>query len=192
MVLPIVAYGDPVLKKVAEDITPQYPGLKEFISDMFDTMYNAKGVGLAAPQVGRAVRIFIIDTEPFSEDEEYEDEKEALVAFRKVFINARILSEEGEEWPFNEGCLSIPRIREDVYRMPLVRIRYMDENFVEHEEEYSGIIARVIQHEYDHIEGVLFTDRINPLRKRLLKRKLSDISKGNVSIEYKMRFPVKK
>lgn len=193
MVLPIVAYGDPVLKKVAESITPDYPGLKEFISDMFDTMYNAKGVGLAAPQVGRSVRIFIIDTEPFSEDEEYDEkERDALSHFKKIFINAQILSEEGEEWPFNEGCLSIPRIREDVYRMPLLRIRYVDENFVQHEEEYDGIIARVIQHEYDHIEGVLFTDRINPLRKRLLKRKLSDISKGNVSIEYKMRFPIKK
>ena len=193
MILPIVAYGDPVLKKAAQEIDPGYPGLKELISDMFETMYNANGVGIAAPQVGRSVRLFLIDTEPFATENEYtEDEKEKLANFKKVFINAKILEEKGEEWPFNEGCLSIPKIREDVYRQPVVLIRYFDENFNEHEEEYAGIIARVIQHEYDHIEGILFTDRINPLRKRLLKRKLSDISKGSISVEYKMRFPLRK
>lgn len=193
MVLPIVAYGDPVLKKMATEIDKDYPKLKELIADMFDTMYNAKGVGIAAPQVGKSVRLFIVDASPFADDEEY-DEKEAgqLRVFKKVFINARILEEEGEEWSFNEGCLSIPRIREDVYRKPWVKIRYVDENFVEHTEEYEGVAARIIQHEYDHIDGVLFTDRINPLRKRLLKRKLMDISKGNVSVDYKMRFPMKK
>jgi peptide deformylase len=193
MILPIVAYGDPVLKKVAEDIGPDYPKLEQFIADMFDTMYNAKGVGLAAPQVGRAIRVFIVDTSPFADDEENtEEEAKQLAVFKQVFINARILEEEGEEWSFNEGCLSIPRIRENVFRKSTLRIRYVDENFKEREEEYDGVIARVIQHEYDHIEGKLFTDRINPLRKRLLKRKLMDISKGNVEVDYKMRFPIKK
>lgn len=193
MVLPIVAYGDPVLKRKADDIDPDYPGLKQFLEDMFETMYNAKGVGLAAPQVGKSIRIFVIDASAFADDEENtEEEREQLRNFKRIFINAEILEEEGEEWSFNEGCLSIPKIREDVYRKPVLRIRYMDENFVQHEEEYDGIIARIIQHEYDHIEGKLFTDRINPLRKRLLKRKLTDISKGNITVDYKMRFPMKK
>jgi peptide deformylase len=193
MVLPIVAYGDPVLKKLGIDIDPEYPGLKQLIADMFETMYNAKGVGLAAPQIGRAIRLFIIDTSPFADDEENtEEEKEQLAVFKKVFINAHIIEEEGDEWPFNEGCLSIPKIREDVYRKEWLKIRYVDEDFKEHTEEYDSVIARVIQHEYDHIDGKLFTDRINPLRKRLLKRKLMDISKGNISVDYKMRFPIKK
>lgn len=193
MILPIVAYGDPVLKKVAQDIDPDYPNLKEFIADMFETMYNAKGVGIAAPQVGRSIRIFVIDATAFADDEENtEEEAEELRNFKRVFINARIIEEEGDEWPFNEGCLSIPKIREDVYRKPFIKMRYMDENFDEYEEEFDGIIARIIQHEYDHIEGVLFTDKINPLRKRLLKRKLTDISKGNIDVDYKMRFPLKK
>ena len=193
MILPIVAYGDPVLKKVAEDIGSDYPGLKEFIADMFDTMYHAKGVGIAAPQVGRSIRLFVIDATAFADDEENtEEEAEELRDFKRVFINARIIEEEGEEWPFNEGCLSIPKIREDVYRKPFIKMRYMDENFDEYEEEFDGVIARIIQHEYDHIEGILFTDRINPLRKRLLKRRLTDISKGNIDIDYKMRFPLKK
>lgn len=193
MILPIVAYGDPVLKKVAQDIDPDYPNLKEFIADMFETMYNAKGVGIAAPQVGRSIRIFVIDATAFADDEENtEEEAEELRNFKRVFINARIIEEEGDEWPFNEGCLSIPKIREDVYRRPFIKMRYMDENFDEYEEEFDGIIARIIQHEYDHIEGVLFTDKINPLRKRLLKRKLTDISKGNIDVDYKMRFPLKK
>lgn len=197
MVLPIIAYGDPVLRKKAVDITKDYPGLSQLIANMFETMENAKGVGLAAPQVGVSIRLFIIDTAPYirddnEEDEEEEKDEEGLKNFRKIFINAHIVKEDGEKWKFNEGCLSIPTIREDVERQPELRIRYVDENFTEHEETYSGIKARIIQHEYDHIDGILFTDRINPLRKRLLKRKLSDISKGLVDVAYKMKFPVKK
>lgn len=197
MILPIIAYGDPVLRKKAVDITKDYPGLSQLIANMFETMENAKGVGLAAPQVGVSIRLFIIDTAPYirddnEEDEEEEKDEEGLKNFRKIFINAHIVKEDGEKWKFNEGCLSIPTIREDVERQPELRIRYVDENFTEHEETYSGIKARIIQHEYDHIDGILFTDRINPLRKRLLKRKLSDISKGLVDVAYKMKFPVKK
>ncbi len=191
MILPIVAYGDPVLKKMAEEISKDHPGLDELIKNMFETMYNAKGVGLAAPQIGKSIRLFIADAKPFAEDDDEED-KETLKNFRKVFINARILEEEGEEWKFNEGCLSIPKIREDVYRKPRLKIGYYDENFKYHEEEYSGTPARIIQHEYDHIEGKLFTDRISPLRRRLLKRKLTDITKGIVEVDYKMKFPLKK
>jgi peptide deformylase len=197
MILPIVAFGDPVLRKKAVDITKDYPGLSQLIANMFETMKGAKGVGLAAPQVGVSVRLFIIDASPYvvndDDDEEDEDEdEEDLKHFRKIFINAHIVKEEGEKWKFNEGCLSIPAIREDVERQPELRIRYVDENFVAHEETYKGIKARIIQHEYDHIDGILFTDRINPLRKRLLKRKLTDISKGLVDVKYKMKFPVKK
>jgi len=191
MILPILAYGDPVLKKVAGDVDKNYPGLDKLIADMFDTMYNAKGVGLAAPQVGKTIRLFIIDTRPFAEDEEHQDD-EKLKTFKKIFINARILEEEGEVWPFKEGCLSIPKIREEVRRMPKLRIRYADETFRIHEEEYEGLIARVIQHEYDHIDGKLFVDRINPLRKRLLKGKLMDISRGRIEVDYKMKFPLTK
>jgi peptide deformylase len=197
MVLPIVAYGDPVLKKRASDITKDYPNLSLLISNMFETMKGAKGVGLAAPQVGLSIRLFIIDASPYvtrdeDEEEEEEEDEEDLKTFKKVFINAQILDESGNPWKFNEGCLSIPGIREDVERKPNVRIRYVDENFVEHDETYTGIKARIIQHEYDHIDGMLFTDRINPLRKRLLKRKLTDISKGEVEVSYKMKFPLKK
>jgi peptide deformylase len=196
MILPIIAFGDPVLKKKAVDITKDYPGLKDLIANMFDTMANALGVGLAAPQVGVSIRLFIVDGAPYvTKDDDEEDEEEDeddLKNFRKIFINAQILEEDGEKWKFNEGCLSIPTIREDVERKPDLRIRYMDENFVQHEETYTGIRARIIQHEYDHIDGILFTDRINPLRKRLLKRKLSDISKGIVDVKYKMKFPIKK
>jgi peptide deformylase len=188
MILPIVAYGDPVLKKMAADISKDYPGLKELISDMYETMYNAKGVGLAAPQVGRSVRLFIVDASAFSEDEEHRNDKE-LKNFKKVFINARLLNESGEPWSYSEGCLSIPRIREEVKRQPEINIAYLDANFVMHEEKYRGIIARIIQHEYDHVEGKLFVDRINPLRKRLLKGKLMDISRGRVEVGYKMIFP---
>ena len=191
MILPIIAFGDPVLKKKAVDITKDYPGLSELIANMFDTMKNAKGVGLAAPQVGVSIRLFIVDAAPYL-DEEDEEDKEGLKSFRRVFINAQILEEDGEKWKFNEGCLSIPAIREDVERKPELRIRYWDENFVKHEEAFNGIRARIIQHEYDHIDGILFTDRINPLRKRLLKRKLTDISKGMVDVSYKMKFPLKK
>ncbi|SFW72826.1 peptide deformylase [Sinomicrobium oceani] len=190
MILPIVAYGDPVLRKEAKDIDEKYPELQELIASMFETMYNAYGVGLAAPQVGLPVRLFVIDASPFAEDEDIdEEERRVLENFRKVFINARILEETGEEWAFNEGCLSIPNIREDVYREEKITIEYFDENFVKHTEEYDGLIARVIQHEYDHIDGILFTDKLSALKKRLLKGKLANISKGKVKVDYKMRFP---
>ncbi|RAV29780.1 peptide deformylase [Sinomicrobium soli] len=190
MILPIVAYGDPVLRKKTEEIARDYPDLDGLIENMFETMYNAYGVGLAAPQVGLPVRLFIIDASPFAEDEELSEEEQAeLKDFRKVFINARILEEEGEEWAFNEGCLSIPNVREDVWRQDTIKIEYFDENFEKKTEEYDGLAARVIQHEYDHIEGVLFTDKLSGLKKRLLKSKLSNISKGKVKADYKMRFP---
>lgn len=199
MILPIVAYGDPVLRKVGVEISKDYPGLDQLIQDMFETMRASSGVGIAAPQVGKAIRLFIVDTTPFvngerNEDEEDEytpEEREELGNLSKAFINATIIEEEGEIWAFNEGCLSIPKIREDVYRKPKIHIEYYDENFNLIKETYEGIAARVIQHEYDHIEGKLFTDRISPLRRRLLKGKLSDISKGKVSVTYKMRFPNK-
>ena len=197
MVLPIIAYGDPVLRKVGVEITKDYPGLENLIADMFDTMHNALGVGLAAPQVGKAIRLFIVETKPFTERDEDEeeddeftpDERKQLEHFKKVFINAKIIEEEGKEWAFNEGCLSIPKIREDVLRKPKIQIEYYDEHFKFHNETYEGLVARVIQHEFDHIEGKLFTDKISPLRKRLLKGKLNDISKGKINIGYKMRFP---
>lgn len=191
MILPIIAFGDPVLKKKAADITKDHPGLSQLIANMFDTMKNAKGVGLAAPQVGVSIRLFIIDAAPYVDEDDEKDE-EGLKSFKKVFINARIIEQDGDMWKFNEGCLSIPAIREDVERKPELRISYLDENFVKHEETFNGIRARIIQHEYDHIDGILFTDRINPLRKRLLKRKLTDISKGIVDVSYKMKFPLKK
>lgn len=182
MIYPIVAYGDPVLRKKAAPITKDYPKLKEIIDNMFATMYHSQGVGLAAPQVGMSIRLFVIDATPFKEDDDEAD------GFKKVFINAEILEEDGEKWKFNEGCLSIPGVREDVSRKEKLWIRYYDENFEEHEEEFSGLPARVIQHEYDHIEGILFTDHLTPLKKRLLKGRLTDISKGIVDAEYKMRF----
>jgi peptide deformylase len=199
MILPIVAYGDPVLRKVGEEITKDYPGLEKLIADMFETMYNSSGIGLAAPQIGKAIRLFLVDTKPFVADEIVEDEEDEFTAeerkllgsFCKVFINAKIVNEEGEEWAFNEGCLSIPKIREDVLRKSELRIQYYDQHFNYFDEIYGGLIARVIQHEYDHIEGKLFTDRISPLRRRLLKGKLTDISKGKVKVTYKMRFPNK-
>lgn len=191
MILPIIAFGDPVLKKKAVDITKDYPGLSQLIANMFDTMKNAKGVGLAAPQVGVSIRLFIIDAAPYIDDEQEKDE-EGLKNFKRIFINAQVVEQNGELWKFNEGCLSIPTIREDVERKPELRIRYVDENFLPREESFKGVKARIIQHEYDHIEGILFTDRINPLRKRLLKRKLTDISKGDVEVNYKMKFPLKK
>ena len=193
MILPIVAYGDPVLKKKAKDINKDYPKLSELIDNMFETMYNAHGVGLAAPQIGLSIRIFIVDAEPFAEDEELsEEETEKLKGFKKVFINPVILEETGDEWAFCEGCLSIPDIREDVFRNENIKIKYFDENFNEHLEEYDGLAARVIQHEYDHIEGILFTDKLSSLKKRLIKGKLNNISKGKVNADYRMRFPVVK
>lgn len=186
MKLPIVAYGDPVLKRLAENIDENYPNLNMLIDNMFETMYHANGVGLAAPQIGLPIRLFVIDASPFSEDEEN------LADFKKVFINAQILEEAGEKWNFNEGCLSIPDIRENVSRHPSVLLSYYDENWKQHEEKFTGFAARVIQHEYDHIEGKLFTDRINQLRKTMLKSKLDAITKGLVKVDYKMRFPLAK
>lgn len=193
MILPIVVYGDPVLRKVGVDIDKSYEGLDELIKNMFETMYNANGVGLAAPQIGKAIRLFVIDTGPFAESEDDEDDeftpeqKKQLEAFKKVFINARILNEEGTDWKFNEGCLSIPKIREDVSRKPNIEIEYFDEKFVKHTEKYDGVIARVIQHEYDHIEGKLFTDIISPFKRKMISGKLADIANGKVSADYKTR-----
>ena len=193
MILPIVAYGDPVLKKKAKEIDKEYPKLEELINNMWDTMYNAYGVGLAAPQVGLPIRMFMIDPAPFAEDEELsEEEKAELKDLRKVFINPQIIEEDGEEWAFSEGCLSIPEVREDVFRKPDITIEYYDENWEKHTETYSGLAARVIQHEYDHIEGILFTDKLSSLKKRLIKSKLANISKGKINVEYKMRFPLAK
>ena len=193
MILPIVAYGDSVLRKKADFIDADYPNLKEFLENMHETMYNAHGVGLAAPQVGKPVRVFLVDATPFGEDEDLTiEERDVLKNFKKTFINAEILEEEGEEWTFSEGCLSIPDIREDVCRKPKITIKYQDESFNTFTETYEGIVARVIQHEYDHIEGVLFTDKLSALKKRLLKGKLSNISKGKISADYKMKFPLLK
>ncbi len=192
MQLPILAYGDPGLRLESEDIDKDYPGLQELIENMFDTMKGASGVGLAAPQVGRPISLFCVDATSFAEPDEngeYEEDAAYYEDFKKVFINAQIIEEWGEEWAFAEGCLSIPGFREDVYRPESIRMTYLDENFVEHEEEFKGIASRIIQHEYDHLEGNLFTDRLSSLRKRMLKRKLTDISKGVVDITYKMRFP---
>ncbi len=190
MILPIVAYGDPVLRKKAKEITAEYPNLEALIENMFETMYSASGVGLAAPQVGLPIRMFVIDASPFAEDDDLTDaEKETLTDFKKVFINAKIVEETGDEWAFAEGCLSIPDIREDVFRNEKIKIEYYDANFEKHVEEYDGLAARVIQHEYDHIEGILFTDKLSSLKKRLLKGKLANISKGKVRADYRMRFP---
>lgn len=190
MILPIVAYGDAVLRKKAEEISEDYPKLSELIVNMYETMYDAYGVGLAAPQIGLPIRLFVIDTKSFSEDDELsETEQKQLVSFKRTFINAKILEETGDEWAFNEGCLSIPDVREDVFRKPKVKIQYQDEQFKTHVEEFDGLIARVIQHEYDHIEGILFTDKLSALKKRLIKSRLNNISKGNIRVDYKMRFP---
>lgn len=193
MILPIVGYGDPVLRKVGEVIPQDYPNLNELISNMYETMYNAFGVGLAAPQIGLAIRLFIIDTEPFSDSDDLsESEKEQLNGFKQTFINPKMLIEEGEEWSFNEGCLSIPDVREDVYRNEKITIEYYDENFIKKTEVYDGLIARVIQHEYDHIEGILFTDKIASLKKTLIKKKLQNIMDGKAFPDYRMRFANKK
>ena len=193
MIIPVVAYGDSVLRKKAEPITKDYPKLDALIENMKETMYGAYGVGLAAPQIGLPVRLFLVDTAPFSEDDEFtEEQQEQLKNFQRTFINAEILEEEGDEWAFNEGCLSIPDVREDVFRQPKVTIKFQDENFKTHTEVYDGLIARVVQHEYDHIEGVLFTDKISSLKKRLIKGKLANISKGKIQVDYRMRFPLMK
>ncbi len=193
MILPIIAYGDPILRKVGVEIDKDYPNLSELVENMKETMENAQGVGLAAPQIGKAIRLFIIDTSPFSADDELEDEERDFLAnFKRVFINANIVKEEGDEWVFNEGCLSIPDIREDVFRQEKITIAYVDENFKKHTEVIDGLAARVVQHEYDHIEGILFTDLISSLKKRLLKNKLENISKGKVDTDYRMKFPLLK
>jgi peptide deformylase len=193
MILPIVAYGDPVLRKKGVEIPQEYPNLKQIVADMYETMYNAYGVGLAAPQVGLAIRLFVIDTKPFSDDEDLSKEEQAqLAGFKKAFINPTIVKEEGEEWGFNEGCLSIPEVREDVYRHERITIEYFDEDFNKHTDVYDGLIARVIQHEYDHIEGILFTDRLSPLKKRLIQKRLQNIMEGKTRPDYKMKFVAKK
>ncbi len=183
MILPVVAFGHPILKKVATPITPDFPSLQDFIRDMWDTMYVSDGVGLAAPQVGKSIRLFVIDASPFSE--KYPEAEN----FKQVFINAEIYREEGDDFSFNEGCLSFPGLREDIVRKPVIYIRYQDENFVQHDKKFEGVVARVIQHEYDHIEGIVFVDRLPSLKKMLLKRRLTDISKGNVEVAYRMVFP---
>ncbi len=193
MILPIVAYGDPVLKQTAKEITKTYPNLDTLIENMFETMYGAYGVGLAAPQIGLSIRLFIVDASPFAEDEELsKEDQEQLKDFKRVFINPVILEETGDEWAFNEGCLSIPDVREDVFRQPNIKIQYQDQDFNTHTEELSGLAARVFQHEYDHIEGVLFTDKLSALKKRLIKGKLTNISKGKINVDYRMKFPLMK
>ena len=191
MLLPIVAYGQSILRKVGVAIDAQYPQLNELIADMWETMYKSNGVGLAAPQINKAIRLFVIDTVQIVEGFDEEDKKEYPNerGVKKVFINAQIIEESGDEWAYNEGCLSIPKVREDVLRKKVVVISYQDENFVAHTETFEGITARVIQHEYDHIEGKLFIDHITPLQKRLLKKKLEDISSGKVRVDYRMLFP---
>ena len=192
MILPVVAYGDPVLKKRASSISKDYPKINSLISDMYDTMYGANGVGLAAPQIGLSIRLFLVDTEPFSEDESFSiNERSKLKNFKKTFINPVMIDESGENASFEEGCLSIPNIREHINRKSDITIKYQDENFTHHQETFSGILARVIQHEYDHLEGTLFTDKISPFKKKLIKGKLNNIMIGKVSVDYKMSFPKK-
>ena len=185
MILPIYAYGQPVLKKVAEEIDESYPNLQELIANMWETMYHADGVGLAAPQIGLSIRLFIVDTKQTKEEGEEE------LGIKKVFINAEKIEEGGEEWPYEEGCLSIPEVRGEVQRPPQLKLRYLDENFVEHTEIFTEINARVIQHEYDHIDGVLFVEHLKPIKKRLVRRKLEHIKKGKVDVDYKMKFAKK-
>ncbi len=193
MIVPIYGYGDPVLRKVGAEVTPDYPNLKEIIANMYDTMYNAYGVGLAAPQIGLAIRLFVIDTEPFSDSDGLtSEEQEQLKVFKQTFINAKMLVEEGDEWAFNEGCLSIPDVREDVYRNEKITLEYFDEDFNKKTQSFDGIVARVIQHEYDHIEGILFTDKISTLKKTLIKKKLQNIMDGKAFPDYRMKFANKK
>lgn len=190
MVLPIVAYGHPVLRKTGKEISPDYPGLSELITNMWETMYNSNGVGLAAPQINKDIRLFVMDSIQILEGMEEDERKEypGDEGYKGVFINAQIIHAEGDEWPYNEGCLSIPKIREDILRQETIHIRFQDENFNEQTLTFKGITARVIQHEYDHIEGKLFIDYLKPLKRSLLKRKLNDISKGKVSVDYRMLF----
>ena len=193
MILPVVAYGTPILRKIAEDIGPDYPGLQDFIANMWETMYASNGVGLAAPQINRDIRLFVVDSAQIfaNMDDEERAETNYLDApgIKQVFINAHIVEEAGEDWPYNEGCLSIPRIREDIYRAEELTIEYQDEQFQTHRKTFEGITGRIILHEYDHIEGRLFIDYISPLKRKLLKRKLDDISRGRVKVDYRMSFP---
>jgi peptide deformylase len=186
MIYPIVAYGDPVLRKPGTEINKDYPELDRLIDDMFETMYRSDGVGLAAPQIGLSIRLFVIDGTPYS------DEDETTADLKGAFINPVIRSEEGKLWKMNEGCLSIPRLREDVSRHETIHIEYYDRNWNLKKETYTGVPARIIQHEYDHIEGLLFVDRISPLRRRLIQKRLDDISKGKVAVDYRMKFPGRK
>ncbi len=191
MILPIVAYGSPILRKVCADITPEYSGLEKLIADMTETMYNSNGVGLAAPQINKEIRLFVLDSEQIfanQEDDErgtYADEP----GVKGVFINAHIVQLEGDEWAYNEGCLSIPKIREDVVRQESVTLDFVDENFKPHRKTFNGLTARIILHEYDHLDGKLFIDYISPLKKTLLRRKLDDITKGKMNVDYRMVFP---
>jgi len=191
MILPIVAYGSPILRKICSDIAPDYPGLDKLIADMWETMYNSNGVGLAAPQINKEIRLFVMDSEQIfaNQDEEDKDEFPDAPGYKGVFINAHIKELNGDEWSYNEGCLSIPKIREDVYREEEVTLEFEDENFNHHVKTFNGITARVILHEYDHIEGKLFIDYIKPLKRKLLKGKLTDISKGKINVDYRMVFP---
>jgi peptide deformylase len=195
MILPIVAYGHPILRKVAHDIDENYPGLAKLIEDMWETMYASNGVGLAAPQVNKDIRLFVMDSAQIfanmDEEERQEERYPDAPGIKQAFINAHIVEEIGDDWSYNEGCLSIPKIREDIYRAEELTIKYLDENFKEHTKTFSGVTARIILHEYDHIDGKLFIDHISPLKRKLLRRKLDDISKGNVSVDYKMLFPKK-
>lgn len=192
MILPIVAYGNPVLKRVADEITSDYPNLSELIENMWETMYAAHGVGLAAPQIGLSIRLFVIDASLFVDEEEMDQEEiDTLKDLKKVFINPIIEEEQGELWSFNEGCLSIPEVREDVSRKEEIVVSYVDENFTPQQLKLKGLAARVVQHEYDHVQGVLFTDHLSPLKKRLIKKRLTSISRGSISVEYRMKFPKK-
>jgi peptide deformylase len=186
MTYPIFVYGNPVLKKVAVDVEKDYPGLQKLVDDLFDTMYHSEGLGLAAPQIGKSIRVFVIDGAPVAEDEP------ELADFKKAFINAHLLEKSGELVPMNEGCLSIPHIREEVKRESHIRIQYYDENWEYHDEVYDGYKARIIQHEYDHLDGILFTEKINPLKKQLIRGKLKDISKGKFEADYKTILPGQK
>lgn len=191
MVLPVVAYGHPVLRKVCEDITASYPDLKKLIADMWDTMYHTNGVGIAAPQVNKPIRLFVVDTEQIVEGFDDQDKRDYPneKPVKQVFINAEKIEETGKPWSYNEGCLSIPKVREDISRAAKVKLRYLDEHFQEHEGEFDGITARVILHEYDHIEGKLFIDYLPSLKRRLIKKKLDDISNGKVRVDYRMLLP---
>jgi peptide deformylase len=184
MIMPVYAYGEPILKEIAGEISRSFPNLEKFIADMWETMYHTNGVGLAAPQVGVSARMFVVDSTPM-----YDEDGSEGVGTKKIFINPEMLVESGVPWHYEEGCLSIPGIRENVQRRPEIKISYYDDNFEKHTETFDGYTARVIQHEFDHLNGVLFIDKISPLKKQLIKGKLSEIQKGFVKVDYKMKFP---